>query len=73
MVFIQFIPQTVVHYVSIFLFVVFGLKMLHEGYTMGNNSTEEIEEVQSEIRKKEDEVCNQFAGKHFTRIGMIFS
>lgn len=57
MVFIQFIPQHIVHYVSIFLFVVFGLKMLHEGYTMSNNSSEEMEEVQSEIRKKEDEVC----------------
>ncbi|CAO1413507.1 unnamed protein product [Diamesa serratosioi] len=65
MVFIQFIPQHIVHYVSIFLFVVFGLKMLHEGYTMSNNSSEEIEEVQSEIRKKEDEV-NKDTNKSIT-------
>jgi Ca2+/H+ antiporter, TMEM165/GDT1 family len=57
MVFIQFIPQHITRWVSVFLFVVFGLKMLHEGYNMtATNAAEEMEEVQHDIRKREDEV-----------------
>ncbi len=44
------VPRYVTHYVSIGLFVIFGLKMLHEGYTMDpNDSQEELEEVQKTI------------------------
>lgn len=57
MVFIQFIPTHLTRWVSVGLFVVFGLKMLHEGWTMkASDAAEEMEEVQHDIRKREDEV-----------------
>lgn len=77
MVFVQFIPRIYTHYISIILFVIFGLKMLYEGYHMSpsegkhwdstlflnlflnlnsNSGAEEMEEVHSDIRKREDEV-----------------
>lgn len=57
MVFIQFIPPHITRWVSVFLFVVFGLKMLHEGWNMtATNAAEEMEEVHHDIRKREDEV-----------------
>lgn len=57
MVFIHFIPPALTRWVSVGLFVVFGLKMLHEGYNMtATDAAEEMEEVQSEIRQREDEV-----------------
>lgn len=58
MVFIQFIPPSITRWVSVGLFVVFGLKMLHEGWKMtSTDAAEEMEEVQADIRKREDEVC----------------
>jgi Ca2+/H+ antiporter, TMEM165/GDT1 family len=56
-VFIQFIPPHITRWVSVLLFVFFGLKMLHEGYKMtATHAAEEMEEVQHDIRKREDEV-----------------
>lgn len=57
MVFIQFIPTHITRWVSVLLFVLFGLKMLHEGWNMtATVAAEELEEVQHDIRKREDEV-----------------
>ena len=51
------IPRKFTFYVSTALFVYFGLKMLHEGYRMDpNEGQEEYEEVQAELKKKEEEV-----------------
>ena len=51
------IPRKYTFYVSTALFFYFGLKMLHEGYTMDpNEGQEEYEEVQAELKKKEEEV-----------------
>lgn len=57
MVFIHFIPPSLTRWVSVGLFVVFGLKMLHEGWNMtATGAAEEMEDVQAEIRQREDEV-----------------
>lgn len=57
MVFIKFIPPSVTRWVSVGLFVVFGLKMLHEGYKMtATEAAEEMEGVQADIRRREEEV-----------------
>ena len=51
------IPRKYTFYVSTALFAGFGLKMLHEGYRMDpNEGQEEYEEVQAELKKKEEEV-----------------
>lgn len=58
MVFIHFIPPVWTRWVSVALFFIFGLKMLHEGWKMSaTDAAEEMEEVQHDIRKREDEVC----------------
>ncbi|XP_039295180.1 transmembrane protein 165 isoform X5 [Nilaparvata lugens] len=50
------IPRAYTFYVSTALFALFGLKMLREGYYMSpNEGQEEFEEVQSDLRKREDE------------------
>lgn len=60
------IPRTYTYYISTALFAFFGLKMLYEGYHMSpNEAQEEIEEVQSDLRKREDEV-NRPCQKFFT-------
>merc|ERR1719290_937701 len=47
------IPRVITYYLSSFLFALFGLKMLHEGYHMSpNEGQEEYEEVNEELRKK---------------------
>lgn len=57
MVFIQFIPPNYTRWISVLLFVVFGIKMLFEGYKMtATDAAEEMEEVQHDIRKREEEV-----------------
>lgn len=57
MVFIQFIPPAITRWISVGLFVVFGLKMLHEGWNMtATDAAEEMEGVQADIRKREDEL-----------------
>lgn len=51
------IPRVYTYYISTALFAFFGLKMLKEGYYMSpNEGQEEFEEVQSDLRKREDEV-----------------
>jgi putative Ca2+/H+ antiporter (TMEM165/GDT1 family) len=54
---VTIVPRIYTHYISVALFVLFGLKMLKEGYYMSpNEGQEEFEEVQSDLRKREDEV-----------------
>uniref|UniRef100_A0A1B0FBS4 GDT1 family protein n=1 Tax=Glossina morsitans morsitans TaxID=37546 RepID=A0A1B0FBS4_GLOMM len=51
------IPKIYTYYISTALFAIFGLKMIYEGYFMKNTDTQdELEEVQSDLRKREDEV-----------------
>ncbi|XP_015790000.1 transmembrane protein 165 [Tetranychus urticae] len=51
--------QDLVHYVSIFLFLVFGIKMLKDGYTMTDEEAkEEYEEVQKSLQEKETGVTS---------------
>ncbi|XP_075234633.1 putative divalent cation/proton antiporter TMEM165 isoform X2 [Lycorma delicatula] len=51
------IPRAYTFYVSTALFALFGLKMLREGYYMSpTEGQEEFEEVQSDLRKREDEL-----------------
>lgn len=50
------IPRAYTYYISTALFAIFGLKMLRDGYYMSpNKGQEELEEVQSDLRKREDE------------------
>jgi len=54
------IPRWFTYYVSCALFAIFGIKMLREAYTMdANEAQEEYEEVQTELRKKEEEMEKQ--------------
>lgn len=58
------IPRIYIHYTSIVLFVVFGLKMLKEGYDMSSDEAkEELDLVQSSIEKKDQQQQN---GRNFT-------
>ncbi|KAI5703354.1 hypothetical protein M8J75_010791 [Diaphorina citri] len=51
------IPRIWTYYISTVLFIIFGLKMLREGYKMSpNEGQEELEEVQSDLRKRDDEL-----------------
>ena len=51
------IPRVYTYYISTALFAIFGLKMLKEGYQMSpNEGKEELEEVQSDLKKRDDEV-----------------
>lgn len=51
------IPRVYTYYISTALFALFGLKMLKEGYYMSpTDAAEELEEVQSDLRKREDEL-----------------
>lgn len=50
------IPRVYTYYISTALFFIFGLKMLKEGYSMKpTDAQEEMEEVQMDLRKREDE------------------
>jgi len=51
------IPKVYTYYISTALFAIFGLKMIYEGYFMkDSDAQEELEEVQSDLRKREDEL-----------------
>ncbi|XP_078494751.1 putative divalent cation/proton antiporter TMEM165 [Ciona intestinalis] len=51
------IPRSYTFYGSVILFVIFGAKMLHEGISMSpQGSQEEMEEVQAELKKKDEEI-----------------
>lgn len=53
----QLIPRVYTYYISTALFAFFGLKMLKEGYYMkDSDAQEELEEVQSDLKKREDQV-----------------
>ena len=59
------IPRVYTYYISTALFAIFGLKMLKEGYYMSpNDAAEELEEVQSDLRKREDEVRDKRKSKY---------
>lgn len=54
------IPRKYTYYISTALFAIFGLKMLKEGYYMSpNEGQEELEEVQMDLRKRDDELDKQ--------------
>ncbi|XP_058054505.1 transmembrane protein 165 [Anopheles bellator] len=51
------IPRVYTFYISTALFALFGLKMLKDGYYMSaTDAAEELEEVQSDLRKRDDEL-----------------
>merc|ERR1719295_840163 len=51
---LKVVPKVYTFYISSLLFAIFGLKMLKEGWNMSpEDSMEEMEEVQEELRKKE--------------------
>lgn len=53
------IPRYITYYISTGLFALFGIKMLKEGLGMSaDEGKEELEEVQAELKKKEEEVSN---------------
>ncbi|CAL7935134.1 unnamed protein product [Xylocopa violacea] len=53
---VTIIPRVYTYYISTLLFALFGLKMLRDGYKMSaTEAQEELEEVQSDLRKREDE------------------
>ncbi|KAL3267400.1 hypothetical protein HHI36_011529 [Cryptolaemus montrouzieri] len=53
---VNVIPRIYTFYISTVLFALFGLKMLKEGYYMSpGEGQEELEEVQTNLRKKEEE------------------
>ncbi|XP_055901795.1 uncharacterized protein LOC129938339 isoform X1 [Eupeodes corollae] len=57
------IPRVYTYYISTALFAIFGLKMLKEGYYMkATDAQEELEEVQSDLRKREDELKQKMHG-----------
>nr|XP_014085553.1 uncharacterized protein DDB_G0283357 isoform X1 [Bactrocera oleae]XP_014085554.1 uncharacterized protein DDB_G0283357 isoform X1 [Bactrocera oleae]XP_036229138.1 uncharacterized protein DDB_G0283357 isoform X1 [Bactrocera oleae]XP_036229139.1 uncharacterized protein DDB_G0283357 isoform X1 [Bactrocera oleae] len=54
------IPKIYTYYISTALFAIFGLKMIYEGYFMkDSDAQEELEEVQSTLRKREDELMRK--------------
>ncbi|RXM99487.1 Transmembrane protein 165 [Acipenser ruthenus] len=51
------IPRIYTYYVSTALFAIFGIRMLREGFKMSpDEGQEELEEVQAEIKKKDEEL-----------------
>lgn len=51
------IPRVYTYYASAALFAIFGIKMLRDGWKMNpNEGQEELEEVQSELKRREDQV-----------------
>lgn len=56
------IPRVYTYYASAVLFAIFGIKMLRDGWKMDpNEGQEELEEVQSELKRREDQVsCLSF-------------
>lgn len=51
------IPRIYTYYISTALFAIFGVRMLREGLKMSaDEGQEELEEVQAEIKKKDEEV-----------------
>lgn len=58
------IPRIYTYYVSTALFAIFGVRMLREGLRMSpDEGQEELEEVQAEIKKKDEEVSKIFTSQ----------
>lgn len=58
------VPRAYTYYISTALFALFGIKMLREGWKMPSSTAqEELEEVQADLRKREDEVGYHFDNK----------
>ncbi|KAJ8795400.1 hypothetical protein J1605_018415 [Eschrichtius robustus] len=63
------IPRVYTYYVSTALFAIFGIRMLREGLKMSpDEGQEELEEVQAELKKKDEEV-SQSTVKHLDQKG----
>jgi len=55
----QFIPKIYTFYASTFLFAIFGLKMLHEGYMMApGDATDEYEDANNTLKESEEKNDN---------------
>ncbi|CAK8697030.1 unnamed protein product [Clavelina lepadiformis] len=66
------IPRWFTYYASIGLFVIFGVKMFHEGISMNpQGAQEEIEEVQAELKKKDEELEKAAEGKKDVEAGIL--
>ncbi|XP_060080083.1 transmembrane protein 165-like [Ylistrum balloti] len=66
------IPKYVTHYASSLLFAVFGIKMLKEGYEMSpDEGQHEYEEVQADLKKRDDERLKQSSGVQDIETGII--
>ena len=60
----QFIPKVYTYYASTFLFALFGLKMLHEGYYMASSdASDEYEEANSTLKESEEKSENLLGEK----------
>jgi len=69
---ITVIPRWFTYYFSSALFALFGIKMLKEGYEMSpDEGKEEYDEVQAELRKKDEELSRgddaEYGGKKSSR------
>ncbi|CAF4874314.1 unnamed protein product [Pieris macdunnoughi] len=50
------VPRVYTHYISAALFLIFGLKMLRDGWKMDpNEGQEELDEVQTELKRREEQ------------------
>ncbi|XP_029712111.2 putative divalent cation/proton antiporter TMEM165 [Aedes albopictus] len=66
------IPRVYTYYISTALFALFGLKMLRDGYYMSaTEAAEELEEVQSDIRKREDELMRSMNGNRKETVELV--
>ncbi|XP_033743531.1 transmembrane protein 165-like [Pecten maximus] len=66
------IPKYVTHYASSLLFAVFGIKMIKEGYEMSpDEGQHEYEEVQADLKKRDDERLKQSSGIQDIETGII--
>lgn len=55
------IPRAYTYYICTALFAVFGIKMLRDGFKMSpNEGQDELEEVQADLRRKDDQVKIKF-------------
>ncbi|XP_055895707.1 transmembrane protein 165-like isoform X4 [Biomphalaria glabrata] len=68
------IPRALTFYISSALFAVFGLKMLREGWYMSDDEgQEEYEEVQADLKRREDEIEKQNLPTQDVETGIIRS
>uniref|UniRef100_A0A2M4CH13 Putative dual specificity protein kinase splb isoform x2 n=2 Tax=Anopheles darlingi TaxID=43151 RepID=A0A2M4CH13_ANODA len=66
------IPRVYTFYISTALFALFGLKMLKDGYYMSaTEAAEELEEVQSDLRKRDDELTRSLSGQRKETVELV--